>query len=119
MTDCYFVPDKKTSSATICANCGEEKYLHTIGEGIKASTTISSTMSKELTPIEELKDWILKCYPIGLAEQIAEKCDGLLQSESTFIRKKEREAAENTAVKLLQIQRTESLQYWLNKNYPL
>lgn len=36
LTKCYFIPDKKTSSATICANCGKEKYLHIIGEGFKA-----------------------------------------------------------------------------------
>ena len=38
--ECYFVPDKKRTSATICANCGKEKMLHTIGEGIKASKVI-------------------------------------------------------------------------------
>lgn len=40
MTECYFIADKKTTSATICANCGKEKYLHTIGDGIKASKII-------------------------------------------------------------------------------
>ncbi len=38
--ECYFIPDKKTTSATICANCGREKFLHTIGEGIKATKII-------------------------------------------------------------------------------
>jgi hypothetical protein len=37
MTECYFTPKKDTSSATICANCGLEKMLHTIGEGVKVS----------------------------------------------------------------------------------
>ena len=36
MTECYFTKIKKPASATICANCGKEKILHTIGEGIKA-----------------------------------------------------------------------------------
>lgn len=40
MIECYFTPSKKTTSATICANCGLEKSLHTIGEGIKASKSI-------------------------------------------------------------------------------
>jgi len=34
--ECYFVPSKQTASATICANCGKEKYIHTIGEGIES-----------------------------------------------------------------------------------
>ena len=43
MNECYFIPRKDTSSATICANCGEEKFLHTIGEGIKVNKTIIIT----------------------------------------------------------------------------
>lgn len=35
MTECYFIPDKTTTSATICVNCGKEKAIHTIGDGIK------------------------------------------------------------------------------------
>lgn len=38
MTECYFTPDKKTTSATICVNCGKEKMLHTIGEGMKVKS---------------------------------------------------------------------------------
>jgi len=38
--ECYFVPDNKTASATICVNCGKEKMLHTIGEGIKINKII-------------------------------------------------------------------------------
>jgi hypothetical protein len=34
MTECYFTPSGRTSSATICDNCGKEKYLHTIVKGI-------------------------------------------------------------------------------------
>jgi hypothetical protein len=40
MTECYFTPKKNTTSATICANCGLEKSLHTIGEGVNASKSI-------------------------------------------------------------------------------
>lgn len=40
MTECYFTPSKGTTSATICANCGLEKMVHTIGEGIKVNKTI-------------------------------------------------------------------------------
>jgi len=43
MVECYFLPSKTTSSATICANCGKEKLLHTIGEGIKVSKSIIIT----------------------------------------------------------------------------
>jgi len=37
MTECYFIRKKNITSATICNNCGLEKMLHTIGEGIKVS----------------------------------------------------------------------------------
>lgn len=40
MTECYFTPKKDTTSATICANCGLEKMLHTIGEGMKVNKVI-------------------------------------------------------------------------------
>jgi hypothetical protein len=53
MTECYFTPDLKTTSKTICSNFGQEKMLHTIGEGIKASSTI--IIGQEKT----------KQYPIG------------------------------------------------------
>lgn len=43
MTECYFTPKKETTSATICANCGEEKMLHTIGEGLKVKEIIINT----------------------------------------------------------------------------
>lgn len=39
MTECYFIPKKGTTSATICANCGLEKVIHTIGEGTKVINT--------------------------------------------------------------------------------
>lgn len=62
MTECYFISSKGTTSATICAKCGKEKMLHTIGDGIKASTVIIFTDSpkapeqggkKELTPMAQ------------------------------------------------------------------
>jgi hypothetical protein len=37
MIECYFIPSNNTSLATICGNCGKEKFLHTIGSGIKTS----------------------------------------------------------------------------------
>lgn len=46
MTECYFTPKKDTTSATICANCGLEKMLHTIGEGINASKVVIITDTK-------------------------------------------------------------------------
>lgn len=46
MTECYFTPKKNTTSATICANCGLEKSLHTIGEGVKANKVIIMTDSE-------------------------------------------------------------------------
>lgn len=52
-SECYFYPSKTTSSATICANCGKEKFIHTIGEGIKASKSV-------IIPQEEPKQ--IKCY---------------------------------------------------------
>lgn len=46
--ECYFTPTKNTTSATICANCGKEKIIHTIGEGVKASRMI--IISNYITP---------------------------------------------------------------------
>jgi len=43
INECYFTPSKEITSATICANCGKEKMLHTIGEGVKVSTVIIIT----------------------------------------------------------------------------
>jgi len=40
MTECYLTPNKETTSATICIHCGQEKVLHTIGIGVKASSVI-------------------------------------------------------------------------------
>ena len=53
MIECYFIPSNNTSSATICSSCGQEKFLHTIGEGIKVSTYI-------VNPKEEPKQETLK-----------------------------------------------------------
>lgn len=41
--ECYFIPSNNTSSATICGNCGQEKFLHTIGSGIKISKSVIIT----------------------------------------------------------------------------
>jgi hypothetical protein len=41
--ECYFIPSNNTSSATICGNCGQEKFLHTIGSGIKVSKSVIIT----------------------------------------------------------------------------
>ena len=51
MTECYFTPIKETTSATICANCGKEKMLHTIGENIKANKVVIITDSPRTTLI--------------------------------------------------------------------
>ena len=59
MTECYFTPKKDTTSATICANCGQEKSLHTIGEGIKVKQTIIQTDVHKYRVDEprKLKSW--------------------------------------------------------------
>lgn len=46
MTECYFTPNKEITSATICARCGKEKFLHTIGEVINANKVIIITESQ-------------------------------------------------------------------------
>lgn len=46
LLDCYFIPNKNLTSASICLNCGKEKILHTIGEGLKATKTIIFTNQK-------------------------------------------------------------------------
>lgn len=56
MTECYFTPKKDTTSATICANCGLEKSLHTIGEGVKANKVIIITDSEIESQIEMDED---------------------------------------------------------------
>ena len=48
MSECYFTPKKDTTSATICTNCGKEKILHTIGEGVKVKTVIIISDSKPI-----------------------------------------------------------------------
>jgi hypothetical protein len=52
MIECYFVPSNNTSSATICGNCGKEKFLHTIGSGIKTSKqqTLEEAVEKYAEP---------------------------------------------------------------------
>lgn len=43
LNECYFIKCNKTSSATICKNCGGEKMFHTIGDGIKCTKVIITT----------------------------------------------------------------------------
>lgn len=57
MTECYFTPKKDTTSATICANCGKEKMLHTIGEGMKVNKVIIITESQMEMDDEEDAMW--------------------------------------------------------------
>ena len=57
MTECYFAPKKDTSSSTICSNCGQEKFLHTIGLGVKISTYI-------INPKEEFKQEFVNTMPM-------------------------------------------------------
>lgn len=40
LLECYFTPNTKLTSATICINCNREKFLHTIGYGIKPSSVV-------------------------------------------------------------------------------
>jgi hypothetical protein len=62
MIECYFTPRKDISSATICSNCGQEKFLHTIGEGIKVSTYIVNAKKepKQETLEEAAKEFFRK-----------------------------------------------------------
>jgi hypothetical protein len=54
MIECYFIPSNNTSSATICGNCGKEKFLHTIGSGIKVSKSVIITQEEpNQEPLEE------------------------------------------------------------------
>ncbi len=46
MIECYFIPRHNTSSATICGNCGKEKFLHTIGLGIKVYKSVVITQEE-------------------------------------------------------------------------
>jgi len=73
MIECYFIPNNNTSSTTICGNCGKEKFLHTIGSGIKVPKSVILTQEEpkqdsnfykklkqyfEETPREKiLEDW--------------------------------------------------------------
>ena len=54
--ECYFTPDEKTTSSTICKNCGKEKMLHTIGLGVKVSKVIINPQPKPSIPIREIEE---------------------------------------------------------------
>lgn len=51
--ECYFIPNNNTSSATICGNCGKEKFLHTIGSGIKVSKSVIITQEEPKLDLEK------------------------------------------------------------------
>jgi hypothetical protein len=59
LLECYFTPSTNTSSSTICRNCGKEKMLHTIGDGIKVSKSVIITK-------EEPKSSCPKCRTTDL-----------------------------------------------------
>ena len=79
MIECYFTPKKDTSSATICNNCGQEKFLHTIGEGVKVSTYVvnpkeepkQETLEEALNRFKE-EHTVLNLYPSNILQNIAE-----------------------------------------------
>ena len=60
MIECYFIPSNNTSSATICVNCGKEKFLHTIGSGIKVSKSVIITQEEPKQVCENCKQTISK-----------------------------------------------------------
>ena len=62
MTECYFTPKKDITSATICVNCGLEKMLHTIGEGIKVKEIIIITKFKNPNPATPNKAKVKYCF---------------------------------------------------------
>lgn len=47
LNECYFIPRTDITSATICANCGKEKMLHTTGKGIRATKIIITTTANK------------------------------------------------------------------------
>ena len=60
MIECYFIPSNNTSSETICGNCGKEKFLHTIGSGIKVSKSVIITQEEpKQETLEEVAERIL------------------------------------------------------------
>ena len=54
--ECYFIPSNTTSSATICRNCGQEKMLHTGGEGIKTLKSIVAQEEPKQETLEEVAE---------------------------------------------------------------
>jgi len=84
MTDCYFIPSKESSSATICANCGQEKMVHTAGEGLKASKVIMNFTQEEQTELQRLSTIIHYKQPtyddLEKADALSRKKIGYQQS---------------------------------------
>ena len=52
--NCYFTPLKDLSSSTICANCGQEKMAHTIGQGLKANKVIMHFTQEDENELQRL-----------------------------------------------------------------
>jgi uncharacterized membrane protein len=84
-------------------------------------------MNKELTPIEELIEYLNanhfvaeNKYSRGALKVAISKATELLQSESTFIKKKEREAAEFTLNSFLPKSTFHSaVDEFLDRNFPI
>jgi hypothetical protein len=88
-------------------------------------------MSKELTPMETLIEYVERNrqstdnkYSIGALRIVLREATELLQSESTFIRKKEREAAEKSIWWMEEYSKnkeatTDGVANYLNHNFPL
>lgn len=96
MIECYFIPSNNTSSATICGNCGKEKFLHTIGSGIKVSKSVIITQ-------EEPKDVVLG-YKTSLDAQMLDSqyvdfsnpnADKITSASTTSIKEEAKQRAKN------------------------
>lgn len=70
MNECYFTPNRVTTSATICANCGLEKMLHEMGEGIeeKKVIIISNTKIEHQIEMEEEEYYFDCCRDCDLPD---------------------------------------------------
>jgi hypothetical protein len=68
--ECYFIPSNNTSSATICKNCGGEKFLHSIGQGIGVSKSVIITQEE---PKQELLGTNMTSFEIELDKMYTEE----------------------------------------------
>jgi hypothetical protein len=103
MIECYFIPNNNTSSATICGNCGKEKFLHTIGSGIKVSKSVILTQEEpkqesnfyeklkqyfEETPREKiLEDWAKSAEFDNVGPTVDDFLNNTNKQEQTFKQK--------------------------------